>query len=986
MQIHSNGDDDERRFVPSQKALTSAPMEESSSSDTSTSSTTSSVPSSGYEDSFVYDHIYKGIKGFLSKRSSHNGHGHSGAGSNKSKTSEMGGPLTYALSSNLRLDSIDSGFGSFSVDPLELSLLKVTRRKRVRYTFLIDQNTMTWNNGKKQICVDSIKDIRIGDMATNYMDMYGVRGPSRDLWCTIIYSVNKNRLKALHVIADNSTVFNSFYETTINLVNTRRKLMEDIAVPNNEQFANIHWQTSVSTKKEDQDKDTLSFVDVKKLCNRYHIYCSDNYLYALFLKSDTNNNSLLNFPEFQNFVGYLKARPEIDVIWNQMKNKDTDAVDFQSFYQFMRDVQGEVISKTNAYKVFKKYCVGDDSSNEVMDVEGLLKFLTKQPFLQFYEEDYSKPLNEYFISSSHNTYLMGKQVVDEVSVEAYTQALQQGCRCIEIDIWQGDHGPVVCHGLFTQSITLEDVVKTIRKYAFITSPYPLIVSLEIHCKRDHQIMITKIMKEILGDLIYVIPQNTPLLSPQELKNRIILKIKKTHSVDSDTTSNSSCTSSSSSYESLSETNDILLMKKRGLPSSNTSSGSANAPPVVANNNNKRNGKSLKLPTKVMISERLHEISGIYGVTFRNFSLPESKTPTHCFSLSEKKFVNLYKDDIQKLAINKHNRRHLMRVYPHMLRYKSSNFNPVQFWNEGVQMVATNWQTYDLGQQLNHAMFQVSLDRNSIWHSGYVLKPAHLRKEIHKMKDIPGIMERLKRQKIRIHLDVISGQMLSLQNSKLLAPYVEIEIIADYAVESLQLKNCIQPAGYTLSPTPVSSPAPTPRNTNTSFASNTTTLNSIANGTVSSVGSNGSATRTNSSITLCGNVGKTDPNSDGPTKENNIPTPMPTPTPTPMPTPMPTPVNTSNQTPASPQLFSTKCVKDNGFSPVWNASFQCTLTDTTFNFVRFAVKNGTQTIATTCVRLNYLKQGYRHLPLYNVKGEKFIFSTLFIRYKEDTLKW
>ncbi|QEU60348.1 Plc1 [Kluyveromyces lactis] len=955
MRLEFNDVDDEQQAIMPQSILRSLSLEDGSNSDMSSKST---APSSGNDESFVYDHIYKGIKGFLSRRPSFNGHGNSNNNPNKNKTSELGGPLTYALSSNLRLESTNSGFGSFSAAPLDLPLLKVTRRKRVRYTFHIDQNTVSWNNGKKLIYVDTIKDIRSGDMATNYMDMYNVPGPSRDLWCTIIYSVNKNRLKALHVIAEDAAVFKSFYETTVNLVNSRRKLMEDIAVPNNEQFANIHWQTSVSTKLEDQDKDTLSFADVKRLCNRYHIYCSDNYLYALFIKADTNNNSLLNFPEFQDFVKYLKARPEIEIIWNQIKNKDTKVVDFQSFYQFICDVQGEVISQTNAYKIFKKYCTAD----ELLDVEGLLKFLTKQPFLRLFEEDYSRPLNEYFISSSHNTYLMGKQVVDEVSVEAYTRALQQGCRCIEIDIWQGDHGPVVCHGLFTQSIPLEDVVKTIRKYAFITSPYPLIVSLEIHCKKDYQLMITKIMKEILGDLIFVNSPNTPLLSPEQLKNRIILKSKKTHAVESEIISGSTSSyTSSSSHESLSETNDMRLIKKRGFQKSTTSSSSPNTTTVPVTT--KRSNKSLLLSTKIMISDKVHEISGIHGVRFRNFSLPESKTTTHCFSLSEKKFINLDKDETQKLAINKHNRRHLMRIYPHMLRYKSSNFNPIRFWKEGVQMVATNWQTYDLGQQLNHAMFQVSLDRNSIWHSGYVLKPAHLRKEIHKMKDIPVIMERLKREKIHIHLDVISGQMLSLQNCKILAPYVEIELITDNTMESLHLTNCLQPMGYT--------------SNNSTHASGITNMSNTSNGTfgnitststkrVDSNGSNGST------VPLCGSNGTTAVS--GLSTEDGILSPPSTPP------AVPAPVL------SSPQLFSTKCFRDNGFSPVWNASFECTLTNTTFNFVRFTVKNSTQTIATTCVRLNYLKQGYRHLPLYNIKGEKFIFSTLFIRYKEELLKW
>ncbi|KAL3262840.1 hypothetical protein ABHI18_002348 [Aspergillus niger] len=51
--------------------------------------------------------------------------------------------------------------------------------------------------------------------------------------------------------------------------------------------------------------------------------------------------------------------------------------------------------------------------------------------------DLSAPITDYFISTSHNTYLTGNQLYSESKASAYTNVLLSGCRSVEIDVWDG---------------------------------------------------------------------------------------------------------------------------------------------------------------------------------------------------------------------------------------------------------------------------------------------------------------------------------------------------------------------------------------------------------------------------------------------------------------------------------------------------------------------------------------------------------------------
>lgn len=71
---------------------------------------------------------------------------------------------------------------------------------------------------------------------------------------------------------------------------------------------------------------------------------------------------------------------------------------------------------------------------------------------------------------------------------------------------------------------------------------------------------------------------------------------------------------------------------------------------------------------------------------------------------------------QSAFLHRYNLKQFTRVYPNGMRVDSSNFDPIKFWNMGIQLVALNYQTGDKSMQLNQARFLLNGS------CGYVLKP------------------------------------------------------------------------------------------------------------------------------------------------------------------------------------------------------------------------------------------------------------------------
>lgn len=263
--------------------------------------------------------------------------------------------------------------------------------------------------------------------------------------------------------------------------------------------------------------------------------------------------------------------------------------------------------------------------------------------------------------------------------------------------------PIVTHGwTLTTPCGFREVCEVIRDSAFVNNDLPVIISLEVHADTDQQEIMVKIMKEVWQDMLVQEPQEgcdpkfrVPKL--EDLRNKILVKVKRAPAKIMAPHSTTALPAVFAQDEDASCSDEDRQTPKLR----NASSAPAGSPSQQENS------------ARVPICQNLSNLA-VYtrSERFQSFSTPQAKQPTHIFSISESKILDLYQKQYREVFT--HNKNFFMRAFPAGRRIDSSNPDPSLFWRKGVQMVAMNWQYLDEGMMLNEGMF--------CGENGWVLKP------------------------------------------------------------------------------------------------------------------------------------------------------------------------------------------------------------------------------------------------------------------------
>uniref|UniRef100_A0A672P840 Phosphoinositide phospholipase C n=1 Tax=Sinocyclocheilus grahami TaxID=75366 RepID=A0A672P840_SINGR len=407
----------------------------------------------------------------------------------------------------------------------------------VRFFYLDEHKScIRWRpsrkNEKAKISIDSIREVCEGKQSEIFQ-RYADGSFDPNCCFSIYYGEHMESLDLVSGTGEEARTWITGLKYLMAGISDEDSLAKPLTLP-------ITWLKQTFTEADKNGDGCLSISEVLQLLHKLNVNLPRQKVKQMFKEADTDDNQgTLGFEEFCSFYKMMSTRRDLYLLMLTYSNHK-DHLDTDDLKRFLETEQKMTsVSKEHCLEIVAKFepCP-ENQTLCVLGIDGFTNYMRSpagdifNPEHYEVNQDMTHPLSNYFIASSHNTYLMGDQLMSQSRVDMYAWVLQAGCRCVEVDCWDGQDGePIVHHGYtLTSKILFKDVIETINKYAFIKTQFPVILSIENHCSVPQQKKMAQYLTEVLGDKLDVssIPADPSglLPSPEALKGKILIKGKK----------------------------------------------------------------------------------------------------------------------------------------------------------------------------------------------------------------------------------------------------------------------------------------------------------------------------------------------------------------------------------------------------------------------------------------------------------------------------
>ena len=533
----------------------------------------------------------------------------------------------------------------------------------------------------------------------------------------------------------------------------------------------------------------------------------------LIMDVDANKDGIITQEEVLNYLKSKINGNEVAQIFNEYASKKINSEEKvmvpNDVYNFFHVVQREMISQLEAYQLVINFLHGIEpeikrkinkkiqnsflrhrQSFRDMEIKSIFekvekKYNTKKIVLEMNlrefnnmlntdaltvfkldkfvaDLDMDRPLTDYFINSTHNTYLTGHQLKGDSSVKMYSLSLLEGYRLVELDCYNGEgDNIIITHGYtLVSKLNLVDILYEMKSSAFVKSSLPVILSIENHLDEYHQNIMAQKFKEILVD-IYIFPYDKKpeyLPTLKELQNKFIIKLGgkrlwfddeiKRHKnkntqrlrggarrdkirkfilfdnfedvVDSDEEKDNKYENviekSNINIDKIFHDNNNNLMKKETIKS-NFKDVREIISKITLDDIQKKDSSDEQQEN--ITFQNLEKLRGLPSAKFKYEEIEENKyKPWECLTLKCKKFIKYESEPEKQKEIIKLSQHCILKAYPDSFR--SNNYDIIKCWRCGCQIAALNIQALEDDFTLFNNIFFYQNKK-----CGYVLKPQRL---------------------------------------------------------------------------------------------------------------------------------------------------------------------------------------------------------------------------------------------------------------------
>ena len=532
----------------------------------------------------------------------------------------------------------------------------------------------------------------------------------------------------------------------------------------------------------------------------------------LIMDVDANKDGIITQEEVLNYLKSKINGNEVAKIFNEYASKKINSEEKvmvpNDVYNFFHVVQREMISQLEAYQLVINFLHGIEpeikrkinkkiqnsflrhrQSFRDMEIKSIFekvekKYNTKKIVLEMNlrefnnmlntdaltvfkldkfvaDLDMDRPLTDYFINSTHNTYLTGHQLKGDSSVKMYSLSLLEGYRLVELDCYNGEgDNIIITHGYtLVSKLNLVDILYEMKSSAFVKSSLPVILSIENHLDEYHQNIMAQKFKEILVD-IYIFPYDKKpeyLPTLKELQNKFIIKlggkrlwfddeIKRKKNKNTQRLRGGARRDKIRKFILFDNFEDVIDSdeEKDNKYENVIEKSNINIDKIFHDNNNlmkketiKSNFKDVReIISKITLDDiqkkdssdeqqenitfqNLEKLRGLPSAKFKYEEIEENKyKPWECLTLKCKKFIKYESEPEKQKEIIKLSQHCILKAYPDSFR--SNNYDIIKCWRCGCQIAALNIQALEDDFTLFNNIFFYQNKK-----CGYVLKPQRL---------------------------------------------------------------------------------------------------------------------------------------------------------------------------------------------------------------------------------------------------------------------